>query len=170
MNTDRFLAFTAIVMSLCTLIVFTYQTSLIRKQQYASAYPHLLLYNIQTGTTDYKYVLQNNGVGPALIKSINIHSPNGEIFNDFNPYVQSMFKPSDSMSYNYSNLSKGFLIPANEEFQLIGVGENLKSEKIESLYEALNHPDLKVEIEYESIFGERWLVTDKSASPKKITD
>lgn len=40
-NTDKLMSFLAILLSVGTLLVFIYQTNLIRKQQYAAVYPYL---------------------------------------------------------------------------------------------------------------------------------
>ncbi len=58
LDSDKILSLSAMFISICTLVVFLYQTNLIRKQQYMSVYPHLLLGNYGTWTPNYKFVLQ----------------------------------------------------------------------------------------------------------------
>ena len=65
LNTDKILGLSAMLISICTLIVFLYQTNLIKKQQYMSVYPYLTLGNNGSFTADYEYSLTNNGIGPA---------------------------------------------------------------------------------------------------------
>ena len=72
-TSDRIVSFSAISISLFTLIVFARQTSIIEKQSRLSALPYL---NMEAGyNPDEDFItltLNNYGVGPAIIEEMNI--------------------------------------------------------------------------------------------------
>lgn len=163
------------IISLSTLIVFAYQTNLIRKQQYMSVYPHLNLVNYNSGSINYKYVLRNEGVGPGFISDIVIRETGGPVYESFVEYLEQKITKKDSIEFHYSDLYKGRLIQADEEIILFGLSgheytrmHGLPRNTIRSankLYHILN--SLEVKITYESIYGESWSITHDSEIPIK---
>lgn len=176
-TSEKILSASALLVSISTFIVFVYQTNLIRKQQFMSVYPHLQLSNYGSGSLEYKYVLINKGVGPALVKSVKIISPSGKTYEDFIDYVANQINEKDSIWFSHSNIYQGRLIAVDEEIFLIQMTDNkyVKEydlpintlEKADRMRGILNHDSLKVEIQYESIYGERWTITNESAIPIK---
>lgn len=118
-NIEKIVGLTALIVSLLTLIVFVYQTNLLRKQQYMSAYPHLSLMNEKSSTLQYSFSLSNHGVGPAFIESVKVSASNDMVYDDIIHYVEKTMGKQDSINYVYSNLWVGRLIPANEKINLI---------------------------------------------------
>lgn len=174
-SSEKLLSLSALLVSLLTLVVFIYQTNLIRKQQYMSVYPFLSLGNQYGGTLKYRYVLKNEGIGPALIEEVKITSPDGKIFRDLVDYVDDQTINADSIWYVHSNLTSGRLVPAGAEVALIqlvdkdllvemGIDdiEDLPPvnewEESKALYDILNADDLHIEITYSSVYDESWTV------------
>ncbi len=122
-TSDKILSIAAIFISICTLFVFLYQTNLIRKQQYKSVYPYLAFQHYGTNTENYKFILENKGIGPAIIKSIEVKTTNGELFKDINPYLNSRLQKTDTISFYHTDLSEGMLISANEKIELIKLND-----------------------------------------------
>lgn len=176
-NSEKLLSLSALLVSVCTLIVFVYQTNLIRKQQYMSVYPYLNLSNYASGGLNYKYVLSNDGIGPALIKSVKIVSPKGDVYNDIAVYVIKTIQQEDSIWFYHSNVKEGRLIPENQVIPIIQLIDNKTLDSLgqprntfegsEKLYKVLHHDSLQIEITYESIYGESWTITNISKSPTK---
>ena len=87
MNTDRVIGLSAMLIGLLTLIIFTYQTSIIRKQSRLSVTPRLVFNTIQDqkdSSITYVVEIINKGLGPAVIESINIiegNTDNAEAWN-----------------------------------------------------------------------------------------
>ena len=81
-NSDKILSLSAMFISLCTLIVFIYQTELIRVEQHKSVYPYLSLSNGGSGNINYRYILENKGIGPAVLTSIKVTDSEGKVFDD----------------------------------------------------------------------------------------
>lgn len=78
-SNELLIGIAAMIISLSTLFVFIYQTNLIRKQQYMSVYPHLSFIHMTPGSLDYRFILRNQGIGPAFISAINIKGGDGKI-------------------------------------------------------------------------------------------
>ncbi|MDF0708255.1 hypothetical protein [Flagellimonas okinawensis] len=183
-NIEKIVGLTALIVSLLTLIVFVYQTNLLRKQQYMAAYPHLSLMNEKSGTLQYSFGLSNHGVGPAFIESVKVSASNDMVYDDIIHYVEKTIGKQDSINYVYSNLWVGRLIPANEKINLIQLlDENMikdwglvttekttKStlDRANKLYQILNDDEIDIEIIYSSVYGEKWRIGNHSNVPKKI--
>lgn len=167
-TSEKILGACAMIISISTLIVFAYQTNLMRKQQYMSVYPYLMFADYAVYSPQYKFVLHNNGIGPALIISTKIID-NGKVKDyDIVNYIQSIIKPEDSINYLSSNVYRGLLIPENGKVELIALyGENTGS-GIEKIYNLIHNENLEFIIEYESIYGEKWIISTKSRMPDKI--
>ena len=120
-KSDNLLSFSAIFISICTLMVFLYQTNLIRKQQFMSVYPHLTLQNFGTLTENYSFVLKNDGIGPAIIESVQVKTKANETFEDLLPFVADrIIKMQDStIGFYHTNMYPGQLIPAESKIDLI---------------------------------------------------
>ncbi len=168
LKSDKILSLSAMFISLCTLIVFLYQTNLIRKQQYMSVYPHLSLMNYGTNTPNYKYVLANEGIGPAILKSIEVKTKDGKTYDDIIPYVvASIIQMRDStLGFYHSNIHVGKLLPADSKIELITTNDN-KLSTSQKLHKILHEDGLEINIEYESIYGECWEITNTSDIPIK---
>lgn len=176
-NSEFFIGVLAIIVSLFTLFVFSYQTSLIRKQQYMSVYPHLDLGNINTGSLEYRFVLRNDGIGPAFIRDIEIKEKNGREYGSLVEYVDAKRTPEDSIYYYYSDLFVGRLIRPDETIELFGLSDNDYTENhgapvntlqsADRLKSILNHDSLDVTITYESIYEESWSLKKGNPIPTK---
>lgn len=163
--------------SLLTLIVFIYQTNLIRQQQFMSVYPHLMMGNFGSNSVAYQYVLSNEGIGPAIITNISIKDKD-HIYSDLTTYVNSQLTESDSVWYYNTDLNVGQLIPAGTQITLFGLQNveqtnklNLPANTIKAaikMREVLNKEDLLISIEYKSIYEEKWSINNLETSPQKL--
>ncbi|MEM6723534.1 MAG: hypothetical protein AAF598_05810 [Bacteroidota bacterium] len=174
---EMLVGISAMIISLTSLFVFIYQTNLIRKEQYMSVYPHLNLTNAFTGSLNYKYVLQNEGVGPAFITKLHIEHRNGETYPDLLTYLEEVLQPEDSVAFHYSDLYVGQLVQANETINLFGLSGKsytdaygLPTNTVASankLRDALNSDSLTIRLSYKSIYDEEWSITAESYVPQK---
>lgn len=169
-SSDRWLSLVAIIASLGTLFTIVYQTELIRKQQYASVLPYLEMWNSNTGSRGgtYKYILKNNGIGPAFIKEVKIHYEDSVYLGDPANFTFNVIKPLDSIeNYFYSNIKRGTLIPAGAIVELMGVSNDTINAPI--LRKWFSDQDImQVEIIYESIYEERWSARGLANEPTRL--
>lgn len=176
-NGDRLMSIAAIIVSVGTLLVFTYQTNLVRKQQFMSVYPHLAMGHYGTNSLNYKYVLKNEGIGPAMIKAVIIKDVAGNNYEKIVDYLEDHVYVDDSIFYYHSDVYEGRFIPAGEEIPLIGLvdNESLKAYgDIQNtvtgsgkLNKYLSSDSLEIEIVYESIYEESWTLYNGASVPEK---
>ena len=177
-NSEKALSLSAILVSLCTLIVFTYQTTLIRKQQYMSVYPHLDLGHYYTLSVNYKYVLSNSGLGPARILKVEIEDHTGQQYPGIDDYLFAKIPENDTVYFYNSDIYPGRLIKADEELPLIGLLSKEMSAPLgipeASIYmasrltELLSKDSISIKIEYESVYEEQWEASNQNAVPVKL--
>ncbi|MEP1032984.1 hypothetical protein [Ekhidna sp.] len=169
-SSDRWLSIVAIIASLGTLFTIVYQTNLIRKQQYASVLPYLEMWNSNPGREgeSYKYVLMNNGIGPAFIREVKIHCGDSVYQDDPASFTHRVIKPRDAITnFYYTNIKKGRLIPAGDRLELVGVLNDSINAPI--LRKWLSMTDsIEVEIIYESVYGERWSSRGIANEPRRL--
>ncbi len=110
---------------------------------------------------------KNDGIGPAIIKSIQVKTKDGIIYEDIIPYVVASIKEmrDSTLHFYHSNLNIGKLLPADSKIELVTTNDDLNTSK--KLYEILNVEGLDISIEYESIYGERWEINNNSSIPIK---
>lgn len=166
-NTEKLMSFLAIILSVGTLAVFIYQTNLIKKQQYASVYPYLEMGFHGRGTEQMKFVLSNEGVGPAMIKSVQIRRKGVVYEGRFSGFLREMteIEKGDSIQYLYSDIVEGKMVAVGAHLDLIDCRNAYTSDRISEL---INEYEMEIEIEYESIYGERWRIGGGNRVPKKI--
>ena len=166
-NSEKLLSLSALLVSLLTLIVFVYQTNLIRKQQYRSVFPYLILSNEASGSLDYKYLMINQGIGPAMIQSIEVIDSTGTSYESILDYVNTQISDKDSIFFYNSDIYAGRLIPAGDQIPLFGMVDETQLRKYgvkntvkgtNRLRTILNSDDLIIKITYASIYDERWLL------------
>jgi hypothetical protein len=152
-NSDKILSLSAIFISVLTLMVFIYQTRLIRKQQYLSVYPYVIYGAGGYGTGENFLQLTNSGIGPALIKDVEI-SYDDKKFSYIYEFVDYITEGDSTINLYYSDITAGLLIPADETKAIVGSLNDHENK----LYKVLTS-DFKLEIKYESIYGEEWLLS-----------
>ena len=72
-NADRLVGVSAIIISLCTLAIFVYQTDIIREQSRLSVKPRISFTSSQSQKDtliQFRQIMQNKGLGPAIIDSM----------------------------------------------------------------------------------------------------
>jgi hypothetical protein len=166
-TTDKIVSISAILISLGTFISIIHQNRLIQKQQRASVLPYLEIWNSQD-IDRYQLVLMNNGIGPAFIREIRVVVDNKPYPGDVYQFFKNEILSKDTIpSFYYSNVVPGRLIPAGEKIEMIGVNnDSLSARKLSSIF--ASGKNIKVQIEYESVYGERWLTSGIATEPKKI--
>ncbi|WP_421762575.1 hypothetical protein [Ekhidna sp.] len=172
-SSDRWVGVLAILASLGTLFVIVYQTNLYRKQQYASVLPYLEVWNSRNDDS-YRLILINNGIGPAFIEEVKVIYQDSIYALDPAEFAQEVIMPIDSITrWGYSNISKGRLVPAGTQIELIQVTkDSINASKMWSWFSG-GDPNRKeipeIEFVYGSVYGEKWMVQKYGTDiPKKL--
>lgn len=165
-NLDRSLSVLAFLISLGTFFLLYYQTQLTQKQQYASVLPYLELFNRGPRADAYSFCLTNNGVGPAFIEKVEVRYQDSTYRMDPANFLYHKIYPQDTtLSFVHTNLAEGKLLSPGIVLELLVVeGSTKDASKLRALF---GFGKAQVEITYQSIYGERWMV-DSGNPPVKI--
>ena len=166
-TSEKILSISAILISLGMFISIVYQNRLIQKHQSASVLPYLEIWNSQN-IGRFQLVVLNNGLGPAFIKDIRIIHK-GEVYegDPYRFFVEEIIKKDTIKNVQYSNVLPGRLIPAGERIEMIAALQSEESAKSLASWFADDSVVL-VEIEYESVYGDRWITSGHANIPKRI--
>lgn len=99
-NADRIVAFTAILISVCALVVSFYEVRIMRTQQEASVWPFVLIgqnYNSE----GFAITAMNKGIGPAKIESL-ILRVDGEPLDSLNQLFVKTVGAEHKFNRNYA--------------------------------------------------------------------
>lgn len=166
------MSFAAIFLSAGTLFILIYQSNVISKQfelqqqqQFASAMPYLMLSSEFDGT-NLRINVSNQGLGPAFVEAVRVHYKdtvfeNSDFFNAYY-YLKKMDK-NISEAKSYHTIKAGLLIPSQESIQHFHL---VRPEELK--YDLIMEGFAQLEIEYRSIYNERWRVRGFFGIPERI--
>lgn len=178
-NADRIVSISAIIVSIATLFMILYQTSLTRKHQRASVMPSLEIgYSMNNSDNKLKESIwiSNKGLGPAFIENVRIISNEKTIETD--PYgILSKTQAKNETTY-FDRLYRGRIIPANDGVTTYEKITDSTSQVILKNYFKFPYeiyqitPDNPekaiIEIIYKSIYGEKWQIRSDQSTPREI--
>lgn len=162
----------AIVTSVCAIIITLYQTRLQKVQQYASVKPLLMSYSNsfsdikKTGEDNYHYefLIVNQGLGPAIVSDYGFYYKNERYENiaEILKQLKNDNKLAVTKSVVLTNLWKNEILPVGEKLSLI----NINDERLGPLVEKAN---IKIMVQYKSLYGQEWrFISNDKAEPKEI--
>ncbi len=175
-KTDRIIGFSAMLISLVTLMIYFYQTSVIQKQSRLSVRPRLTFNkdvhrsvsendSLTTVEVRLTFRVRNNGLGPAIIDS-------ARIVDDRKSYnLMTFFKEvyPDLEDYGYfrlvTDITQGEALPANESLDLfIYIYDENYQKEINELFGVEEDYELpfKIKIVYSSMYEETWRIISNS--------
>ncbi len=163
-STDRIIGLSAMLISVLTLLIFIYQTSIMHRQSRLSVTPRLdFNQSLVQGDSiiTIAWSIENKGLGPAIIEDINIVYQKKKYPLDFDKFFEDVFPKLNQ----YGNLvgtmtmSEGSTISANEENAIYKY--RFRKNKLNEIrdYLEINETDdfpFEIEIVYSSIYKERW--------------
>ncbi len=165
-TSEKLLSLTAVLISVCTFLVFLYQTNLIKKQQYMSVFPYVSIQHVGINTDAYQFLVENNGIGPAILEKIRVETEEGKIYSDVIDYLNATLTEKDTIGFLYGNLSQGLLLPEKESIEVIALTDE-KESSARRLFELLSAKKIKITLGYKSIYGERWTCSNQNKTPIK---
>lgn len=175
-NSERLLSLSAMTISFLTLLIFLYQTNLLKKQNYLSILPYVSLSTSDNSEEQsFGLSLYNHGVGPAIIESVTLlHKDKRydlkEYDHDFFKFLLHQAPQLDSIkNYSASTLDKGMALPSNSKYNVFRVANSAEDYKLITAHlNRLLNEGLDFEIIYRSIQNERWMVHKSSEGPIKL--
>jgi len=168
-NADKIVSFSAMAISLGTLVVISYQTALInnqteliRREQRIAVMPYLGFALSYPSKNWCEIKVGNSGLGPAFIKEVKMEYQGEDYTDNLLAFYKTFFKPTN---FIYNNLGPGTVIESGETIVLFGYNQSL-----DLFQEGLINGEIKFSITYESAYGETWVLTPPSAIPTKVDD
>lgn len=154
------------LISACALVVSIYQTRIMTEQRElmfqqakASVWPHISMgvskgHNHDGSIANFMLGLGNVGVGPAIIKGVRV-SYKGQATEHWWDLFKQFEKPDSIETYVSNSRINDRIVRIEEEFVALNLDNNLPLAQI--YYREA--PNIKFEILYESIYGDKWLYT-----------
>lgn len=122
-TSEKFLTFAAIFISCLALVVSIFQTRIMQKQSEAAVWPRLT--NSQShGSEHFVYTIRNEGVGPAIIKSIKYiyrdtsFQEISALVNYFAELEVKEIKENIDLNFTYGNLAAGSVIGVGDKHEV----------------------------------------------------
>ncbi|MEM6719084.1 MAG: hypothetical protein AAF611_07215 [Bacteroidota bacterium] len=176
-NSERFLAIIATLVGIMTLIIFIYQTNIIHEQSRLSVTPRLSTsteITHQDSLVYYSFIIENKGIGPAIINKAEILDGKKSYDLDFEKYFEQVHpKVFELGSFTKtSSLAEGSTLSPNEKQIMFTYA--FKINKMPVIQESLGLTNeeqypFQVVIDYASIYEEVWRIdTELSGHPKKL--
>lgn len=145
---EKITAVCALIVSVCALAVSLYEINLNRKQQKIMAWPHLIGGSSFIRSQGFRFLVQNNGLGPARIDHFEIHYKDKR-FTEWEPLFEEMFGTVDFSFYSTTASSK--VVLSGKELVLVQVFED-------GLYDKLYKEwrNIEYRICYSSVYDDHW--------------
>jgi hypothetical protein len=166
-NADKTLSISAIVVSLCALVVSIIQTNMMQKQQEKSVWPHVR-WHTQMGyqpdsTGNFAIHVVNKGVGPALIKKVT-YVLDGQKYpaDSLGTVVEKMIKDS-LRGVSETQFEQTVLLP-NDNVIALELTNKTQAFLTTLIYldKYLDKNRFDIIIEYEDVYGNRFVSTGKT--------
>lgn len=150
-NTEKIVALTAIVISICALVVSFYEVRIMRTQQKASVWPYVIMEDQYSGK-GFAVEASNKGLGPSKIESVRVWVK-GKQVNELDDIFVELVGPDHGITYNdftVNNINKSVLEPGYSKplFRLNWTDATREIQK--NLYL------INIEVIYSSILGDCW--------------
>ena len=154
------------LISLLTLIIFIYQTNIIREQSRLSVAPRIA-FNSSLDTPDsisyFSFHIMNQGLGPAIVESIDIIHEGKRFKLDFRKFFEKEFPEFEKYGSIIQNMTITTGTTISEKDGIKFVTYAFKSKNTIELLKYLKIEDedkrpFEIEVIYSSIYGDKWKV------------
>tara|TARA_R110002126_G_scaffold129572_3_gene272495 strand:+ start:26698 stop:27258 length:561 start_codon:yes stop_codon:yes gene_type:complete len=155
-NTNLLVASSAVFISFCALFISVQEIKIMRSQQKASMYPYLTLgwtYNSE----GFGVELKNSGNGLAKINSYKVFN-DSIYFKEWLQVIKTYMPEANEIGYGNIITSgdiRNLMISPNETKKLIFINWTDETRMLHSRLE-----NLEINISYESLLDEYWIVED----------
>lgn len=162
-NTELLLGISATFLSLAALIVSIVQTKIAREQQQASVWPHLEA-DFTKANAEFQWATINNGVGPAIIKSVEItykgkaYTNAAQLMKEQIDRIIQAYPKGQGLSLELYNgsVTSGDVIKSDGQIIL---GKVAKSEQVaNTLLEIIQDTSYHFRVVYSDIYENCWLL------------
>ena len=157
---ELLLAAAATFLSLCALVVSLLQTRIAREQQHASVWPFLRLGG-QRLDRAFTLILENRGVGPALIRRVEVVL-RGRPQTGHVEAIKGELQGYEGPKF-YSVLRIGDVIKAGEEIRLFHVDQD--DRRADHLQGLIHRGEFVMRVSYADVYGNCWIAGRDGVQP-----
>jgi hypothetical protein len=158
--TDRIMSASATIIALVALATGLYQAKLSRDQAKAAVWPYLISGN--SGENGFARIVQNVGLGPAIIGSFEIHV-DGTAMHSWKEVTDSLHVPISFKGSRSTTFRRGLVVPVGANIHLIELPD---SGDIALMRSHLGH--LRTFICYCSLYDDCWSLDSDISTPNKV--
>jgi len=161
--TDRIMSVSAIVAAIAAVLVAAYEARINREYQRISVWPRLQQANSYVPGEAYLRTVSNVGVGPALIRSVEV-SVDGKVCRNWRDVTLAMIgKPMPELVY--SSFHAGAVLLPDKPITVLKLppGEDAQKFSVEA-----EGRRLSIRVCYSSLFDECWLSDSFEDHPKTV--
>jgi hypothetical protein len=161
--TDRIMSVSAIIAAIAAVLVAVYETRINREYQRISVWPRLQQSNSFVPGEPYLRTVSNVGVGPALIRSVQV-SVDGVPRRRWGEIIRSLVgKPVPG--HVYSSLNAGAVVLPSKDITVLRIPAG---EEARLFAEQTDTARLSIQICYSSLYGESWISDSREAQPRPV--
>lgn len=183
-STERIVSASAMAVGLASLLVSAYQAQLMRESARASVLPYLTVI-VMSNDQGSSLVLNNSGIGPALIEDVRVHYQGRERQIDPYDFFIEVQPGAVKAGLGMDKIQQGRLIPAGYGVHMISAGAGDPKRAGEMLKDILHFFEVAevprswyansgetgtekavIEIIYSSVYGERWRIRSDQMVPE----
>lgn len=169
-NLDRFISYSAFFMSLLTLLIFFYQTHLMREESHLSVRPRIGISTMEIQKGDsfhFEFRITNKGLGPAILDSMVIIHEQQRNNLGFAAFFKRFFPKLGEFGelQTVTNVARGNALGANDHitlFRIIVPKEKLPNFLDYVGYNGEKSAPFEFEVTYSSIYHEQWRINSIS--------
>jgi hypothetical protein len=158
--TDRIMSASATLIAIVALGTGLYQAKLSRDQAKASVWPYLIAGN--SGEGGYARIVQNVGLGPAIIGAFEVHV-DGIPVHSWKEAAESLHVPFNFKGSRSTTFRHGLVVPVGANIHLVELPD---SSDIRAIRSRVDH--LRTFVCYCSLYGDCWELKDDIAEPSKV--
>ena len=136
-----------------------------REYQRISVWPRIQQSNSFVPGQPYLRIVSNVGVGPALIRSVQVRV-DGVPRRTWPEITQALIGTSVP-GVVYSSLNAGAVVLPNKDITVLQIPAGEEAQKFSEQTET---PRLSIQICYSSLYGESWLSESLEEQPKPVTE
>lgn len=152
-NFELWLTVSAVVISVCALVVSVVQTRIAREQQTASVWPRLML-SADVLERNFSISLVNQGVGPAIIRNVAIHC-RGKDYDDLSELLLNTVG-REGGGFFTAALAPDMVLKSGDEVNLFALtrGDEAMSFRLRDI--VYRDDSFRFEVVYSDVYGNCW--------------
>ncbi len=160
---DRILSISAIVAAIAAVAVAVYEARIGREHQKVSVWPYLNQFNTLAPGLPYTRNIQNVGIGPALVRSVQVRV-DGRPVQRWSEIVRAL-TGREAPDLIYSSLHRGSVILPGSTLELLRLPPG---ETATRFWQAVQTDRFSMRVCYCSLYQDCWISDNQQDEPQSV--